>query len=135
MTQEEYLNIDWHRGNTVRLSNGNEYPVKSVKKKLLVLYSDEYEKYFTADYRIIESRTSDFIDDTPKKPKTPQEEVKVVENKEAAKPEATAVIEQPAKPEPTTAKEKAAPATEAPVKKKRARIRISVAKVEKVNIK
>ena len=59
MTQEEYYNTDWHRGNMVRLNNGKEYQVRSVKKKLLVLFSEEFKKHFTANWNIIECRTSD----------------------------------------------------------------------------
>lgn len=71
MTQEEYEATNWHRGNVVRLTNGKEYPVKKVKKRYLLLYSYEYCAYFLADYMIIDCRTSDYVDDTPKQPRTP----------------------------------------------------------------
>ena len=49
MTQKEYNNTDWQRGNVVRLTNGKEYPVKKPKKKYLLLYSAEHESYFVAN--------------------------------------------------------------------------------------
>lgn len=61
MTQEDYFNIDWHRGNIVRLTNGKEYSVRKVFKKYLLLYSEEYDAYFIADNRIIDARVSDEI--------------------------------------------------------------------------
>lgn len=62
MTLEEFYNIDWHRGNMVRLTNGKEYLVKGIKSHgmMLLLYSDEYHACFVADHRIIECRTSDY---------------------------------------------------------------------------
>ncbi len=59
MTREEYLSIDWKRGNIVKLTNGKEYVVRAVKKKCLLLHSDEFYSYFVADHRIIDCRTSD----------------------------------------------------------------------------
>ena len=62
MTQEEFNNINWHRGNTVRLKNNKEYLVKGTKShgKFLLLFSEEYEKCFVADYKIVDCRTSDY---------------------------------------------------------------------------
>lgn len=121
MTQEEYYSTDWHRGNTVKLENGKEYPVKKVKKHCLVLFSEEYEKFFVADYRIVDCRTSDFIDDTPKMPKTP----KVEETNEATAADssvkvvadvnpASAPKEEKAKAVPKEKKAKAAEKPKAP---------------------
>lgn len=62
MTQEEYFSIDWKRGNMVRLTNGKEYMVRAVKKKCLLLHSDEHYAYFVVDYRIIDCRTSDAVE-------------------------------------------------------------------------
>lgn len=62
MTQEEYFSIDWKRGNMVRLTNGKEYMVRAVKKKCLLLHSNEYYAYFVVDYRIIDCRTSDAVE-------------------------------------------------------------------------
>lgn len=62
MTLKEFNEINWHRGNVAKLGNGKEYLVKSTKGhgKYLLLYSEEYDKCFVADYRIVESRTSDY---------------------------------------------------------------------------
>lgn len=62
MTQEEYFSIDWKRGNMVRLTNGKEYMVRAVKKKCLLLHSDEHYAYFVVDHRIIDCRTSDAVE-------------------------------------------------------------------------
>lgn len=59
MTLEEFLKIDWHRGNTVRLTNGKEYPVKKVRKHWLLLYSVEYSSFFIVNHLYIDCRTSD----------------------------------------------------------------------------
>lgn len=128
MTQEQFNSTDWHRGNTVRLNNGKEYPVKRVKKSRLLLYSEEYDSFFTADFRIVEERTSDAIDDTPKMPKPQNTAVPTVEAEVAApKPEPVAEAKPVAasKPESVAASD-AKPETpaEAPVKRKRPRIRI-----------
>lgn len=62
MTLHEFVNTDWHRGNTVRLNNGKEYLVKGTKGhgKYLLLYSEEYDSCFVADFRIVDTRTSDY---------------------------------------------------------------------------
>lgn len=62
MTQNEFNNINWHRGNVAKLQNGKEYLVKGTKGhgRFLLLYSHEYEKCFVADYRIVDCRTSDY---------------------------------------------------------------------------
>lgn len=62
MTQQEFNSINWHRGNVVKLENGKEYFVKGTKGhgKYLLLYSEEFESSFVADYRIVEARTSDY---------------------------------------------------------------------------
>ena len=61
MTLKEFNEINWHRGNVAKLNNGKEYLVKGTKGhgKYLLLYSDEYDKYFMADYKIVECRISD----------------------------------------------------------------------------
>lgn len=62
MTQKEFIETNWQRGNVARLENGKEYPVKGTKGqgRYLLLYSYEYDKCFVADYRIVECRTSDY---------------------------------------------------------------------------
>ena len=62
MTLKEFNEINWHRGNVAKLNNGKEYLVKGTKGhgKYLLLYSDEYDTYFMADYKIVESRISDY---------------------------------------------------------------------------
>lgn len=62
MTQEEFNNINWHRGNTAMLQNGKEYLVKGTKRhgQFLLLYSSEYDSCFLADHKIVECRTSDY---------------------------------------------------------------------------
>lgn len=62
MTLKEYLDTNWHRGNIVKLMNGKEYLVKGVKGhgRYLLLYSNEYDKCFVADYRIVDCRISDY---------------------------------------------------------------------------
>jgi len=64
MTVEQFYSINWQRGNVAKLTNGKEYPVKAVKSlgKYLLLYSEEYDKAFVADYRIVVSRTSDYVE-------------------------------------------------------------------------
>ena len=121
MTQEEYNNIDWQRGNVVRLSNGKEYPVKKPKKKYLLLYSAEHESYFVANCAIIDCRTSNNVEPYPEK--------KHNEVKPEAKP---APVQEPApvvelKPEPAPA-----PVAEAKPKRKRQRIVIKGTSVEKI---
>lgn len=115
MTQEEFNSIDWHRGNSVKLLNGKEYLVKKVKKKYLLLWTFEYEKYFIADCRIIDCRTSDFIDDTPKKSKEDEDLANAPSATTAPVPEA-------------------AGAAEAPAKKKRKRFTISKPVAERIEI-
>lgn len=62
MTQEEFYNTNWHRGNIVRLENGKEYEVKGTKShgRFLLLFSEEYEKCFVADHNIVDIRISDY---------------------------------------------------------------------------
>lgn len=62
MTLQEFNEINWHRGNVAKLQNGKEYLVKGTKGhgRWLLLYSEEYDKCFVADYRIVKSRTSDY---------------------------------------------------------------------------
>lgn len=64
MTLKEFNEINWHRGNVAKLNNGKEYLVKGTKGhgKYLLLYSDEYDKYFMADYKIVECRISDYAE-------------------------------------------------------------------------
>lgn len=143
MTQEEYNSIDWNRGNTVRLDNGKEYYVKGVKKRFLLLYSEEYDSYFVSDHRIIESRTSDYIEPYEEKvkpveepkpatktatkkdnPAMPEKKIVIVQEPEAKQ---IAKAEPVAKVEPAEQKEAAAP--EQP---KRKRKRITIKRAEKV---
>ena len=60
MTIKEFVDTNWHRGNVVRLKNGKEYLVKGTKGhgRWLLLYSEEYDAKFVADYRIVDCRTS-----------------------------------------------------------------------------
>lgn len=62
MTQKEFSETNWHRGNIAQLDNGKEYQVKGIKGhgRWLLLYSEEYDKCFVADYQIVECRTSDY---------------------------------------------------------------------------
>ena len=62
MTLQEFNEINWHRGNVAKLKNGKEYLVKGTKGhgRWLLLYSEEYDKCFVADYRIVDCRTSDY---------------------------------------------------------------------------
>ena len=62
MTLQEFNEINWHRGNVVKLKNGKEYLVKGTKGhgRWLLLYSEEYDKCFVADHNIVDSRTSDY---------------------------------------------------------------------------
>lgn len=62
MTLKEFVDTNWHRGNIVRLKNGKEYLVKGTKGhgRWLLLYSEEFDAKFVADYRIVDCRTSDY---------------------------------------------------------------------------
>ena len=62
MTLKEFVDTNWHRGNVVRLKNGKEYIVKGTKGhgRWLLLYSEEFDAKFVADYRIVDCRTSDY---------------------------------------------------------------------------
>ena len=62
MTLKEFLDTNWHRGNVVRLKKGKEYLVKGIKGhgRWLLLYSEEFDAKFVADYRIVDCRTSDY---------------------------------------------------------------------------
>lgn len=130
MTQEEYKSIDWNRGNVVRLSNGKEYSVRGTNKRYIILYSEEYQKHFVADYHIIDCRISDNIEPFvkrlhptakhPAEPATaPKPEVKAAEPAPDPAPKPKAKVEEPA---PAPVAEQPAPA---PEKKKRKRITIS----------
>lgn len=110
MTLQEFEGISWNRGNIVKLSNGNEYKVIKVAKAYLLLYTPEYKKHFVADYRIIDCRISDAIEETPKK-----KQKEIVDGN--SKVDAT-VKEAPI-PMPIV---EAAPTPEPPVRKKRPRI-------------
>ena len=62
MTLKKFVDTNWHRGNVVRLKNGKEYLVKGTKGhgRWLLLYSEEFDAKFVADYRIVDCRTSDY---------------------------------------------------------------------------
>ena len=62
MTLKEFVDTNWYRGNVVKFKNGKEYLVKGTKGhgRWLLLYSEEYDKCFVADYRIVDCRTSDY---------------------------------------------------------------------------
>lgn len=62
MTLQEFNEINWHRGNVAKLQNGKEYLVKGTKGhgRWLLLYSEEYDKCFVADHKIVDCRTSDY---------------------------------------------------------------------------
>ena len=62
MTLKEFVDTNWHRGNVVKLKKGKEYLVKGTKGhgRWLLLYSEEYDAKFVADYRIVDCRTSDY---------------------------------------------------------------------------
>lgn len=62
MTLKEFVDTNWHRGNVVKLKNGKEYLVKGIKGhgRWLLLYSEEFDAKFVADYRIVDCRTSDY---------------------------------------------------------------------------
>ena len=134
MTQEEFQAIDWHRGNQVRLTNGKEYPVKKICKRFLLLYTEEYNQFFIADYHIIDCRTSDAVDLTPKKSATKS---KPVDKKVAAEEQKPVIPCTEAKPIVQKQKPASAvtanPVADAPAKKHRKRILSSpVKKVERV---
>lgn len=148
MTQEEFNTLDWRHNDVVRLSNGKEYLVKIKQTKRLILWTDEYEKYFMATPHIIECRTyvnpndeEILINNKRRKNTVASEEAAEAEEKkkeemaqakaESAKKAEPAKKAQPAeKPQPEKEVKPAEPVAaqaeaEAPVKKKRARIRIS----------
>ena len=62
MTLKEFVDTNWHRGNVVKFKNGKEYLVKGTNGhgRWLLLYSEEYDAKFVADYRIVDCRTSDY---------------------------------------------------------------------------
>ena len=62
MTLKEFVDTNLHRWNIVRLRNGKEYLVKGTKGhgRWLLLYSEEFDAKFVADYRIVDCRTSDY---------------------------------------------------------------------------
>ena len=62
MTLKEFVDTNWHRGNVVKFKSGKEYLVKVTKGhgRWLLLYSEEYDKCFVADYRIVDCRTYDY---------------------------------------------------------------------------
>ena len=61
MTVEEFNQINWHRGNIVRLTNGKEYPVKKTRKNWLILYSVEYHQFFIVNHTYVAERVSDNV--------------------------------------------------------------------------
>ncbi len=156
MTQEEYKSIDWNRGNVVRLSNGKEYSVRGKNNKYIILYSEEYQKHFVADYRIIDCRVSDNIEPFVERlhPTEKQLRKEAAQEAESAKKEKAASAPKPdaapvakaepapkAKPEPmpeAAAKADApTPVPEAaeqpaPAPEKKTRKRITVSRSEKV---
>lgn len=67
MTLEEFTQINWNRGNTVRLKNGKEYFCAKRGNKGLVLWSYEYKTLFYVSHHIIEAQTGTKI--VPYKPK------------------------------------------------------------------
>lgn len=90
MTLQEFNEINWHRGNVAKLQNGKEYLVKGTKGhgRWLLLYSEEYDKCFVADYRIVDCRTSDY--EEPEEvylEKKRQKEAKAEAKREAARQE------------------------------------------------
>lgn len=125
MTQEQFNSIDWHRGNAVRLTNGKEYPVAKVRNKTrLLLYSAEYESYFIADYRIVEERTSDKIDDATETPNQQTQQRAGTKDIPASDENAAAAAQSPAARE-SIAAQVSAGETPAPARKKRPRIRVA----------
>lgn len=62
MTKEEFESINWKRGNVAKLNNGKEYLVKGTKGRgrYILLYSEEYDSNFVADYNFVAGRTSDY---------------------------------------------------------------------------
>ena len=58
MTRQEFKEIPWKIGQSVRLTNGKTYKILSIfrnrKRYKLTLYSAEYNAVFNADNRIIE---------------------------------------------------------------------------------
>lgn len=121
MTQEEYNNTDWQRGNVVRLTNGKEYLVKKPKKKFLLLYSAEHESYFVANCAIIDCRTSDNVEPYPEK--------KPAEVKKEVKP---APVQEPAPAVEAKPESAPTPVAESKPKRKRQRITIKGTSVEKI---
>ena len=141
MTREEFFSIDWHRGNRVRLSNGNEYKVSFVRKGHLILKSEEWDTHFLVAPNIIEERTSDFIDTSVKEPKQQPAAVKKVKPAAVETPKETANVarasaeshvqtvaakktSEPDKPAEVVKKAEAKPEAAAP-KRKRQRIVVS----------
>ncbi len=152
MTQEEYKSIDWNRGNVVRLSNGKEYSVRGKNNKYIILYSEEFQKHFVADYRIIDCRISDNIEPFVERLHPTEKQLRkaaalaAAKEAEAAKKEKVASAPAPkpepkpepkpaAKAEPAPKPAAAAPAVEpapAPAPEKKKRKRITVSRSEKV---
>ena len=137
MTQEEYNNIDWHRGNYVRLTNGKEYKVSLVKKNgHLILKSVEYLTHFLVCPNIIVERTSDAIDTSVKTrtlPSAAEAQPKVKEPKPviSAQPKPAADVQPKEGKEMDVAKD-ATENAETP-KRKRTRVRIQTHKYVKAS--
>lgn len=148
MTIKEFVDTNWHRGNVVRLKNGKEYLVKGTKGhgRWLLLYSEEYDAKFVADYRIVDCRTSDYEEPEEvylEKKRKHQEALarkaakanKQPESKKAedVKPKAeTKPIE---KSKPVVKAEPIVTAEPAPEQPKRKRQRIRISHAEKIQIK
>lgn len=162
MTQKEFTETNWHRGNVVKLENGKEYLVKRTKShgKYLLLYSEEYDKCFIADHNIVDCRTSDYeepIEVYLEHKRQHQEEAAAKREAErlakkaerqaqkAAAKQAQKAAEKPivkaepiVKIEPVKAEPVAAPAPtseQTPEQPKRKRQRIRIKRVEKIEIK
>ena len=158
MVLNDFNKTDWNRGNLVRLSNGEEYFVKGVKGhgRYLLLYSEEYDAYFVADHRIVDCRTSDYVEPAEvylehkrlkheaalaRQEAYRQEQLRLKAERrernlreqerihlEAVARKAAKKVAKEAAPEPVTVK------TSEPAPKKRVRQRIGVRKVEKVEL-
>lgn len=154
MTQKEFTETNWHRGNVVKLENGKEYLVKGTKShgKYLLLYSEEYDKCFITDHNIVDCRTSDYeepIEVYLEHKRQHQEEAAAKREAERlaqkAERQAQKSAEKPivkaepiVKIEPVKAEPVAAPAPtseQTPEQPKRKRQRIRIKRVEKIEIK
>lgn len=136
MTQEEYKNIDWNRGNVVRLTNGKEYSVRGTNKRYIILYSEEFQKHFVADFHIIDCRISDNIEPFIERLHPTEKHLKKEAALAAAKQAQSAPAPKPKpEPKPEVKAEEPAPTPEAaeqPAPEKRKRKRITVSRSERV---